>query len=242
MKDIEGMAHLHVAVANGDQLRGVYGVLASRAALAAALAVLDGVSAPAPISAPKKSADADKPAAAAEPAAAEEASGEDVVLDTDGHPWSAELHAGTKGRNADGRWKMKVGVKRPDPAPGYPLADAGNGATGTKAAGQAPDAGASAPTADAGPATDDEEDEFAAFATSKPDTAPAWPRARWADADLSALCNQAAQALGGPAKVKETIAEFLPEGATNHSRNIPAEMREEFAVKLESVAGIEFAG
>lgn len=236
--EIEGMTHIGVAVANGDQLRGVYGVLASHAALAAALAVLDGVSAPAPTSAPKK--DADKPAAAAEPAGAEEASGEDVVLDTDGHPWSAELHAGTKGRNADGRWKMKVGVKRPDPAPGYPLADAGNGATGTKAAGQAPDAGASAPTPDAGPATDDEEDEFAAFATSKPDTAPA--ARSWSDADLSSLCNQAAQALGGPAKVKETIAEFLPEGATNHSRNIPADRREAFAKKLEEVAGIEFAG
>lgn len=228
--------HVSIVVTSEEQLRNVYAVLAGVSATALVRAVAD-LAEPTP----KRSADADKPAAAAEPAGAEEASGEDVVLDTDGHPWSAELHAGTKGRNADGRWKMKVGVKRPDPAPGYPLAETGNGGTGTKSDGAASGAGASAPTPDAGPVTpEDEEDEFAAFATSKPDAAPAVRS--WSDADLSSLCNQAAQALGGPAKVKETIAEFLPEGATNHSRNIPVETREEFAVKLESVAGIEFAG
>ena len=238
---------LHIPVDADDerQLRGVFAVLASPIALAAALAVIEGNASQTAGEKISRTATTGSPVsptpATSTPETAEEASGEDVVLDTDGHPWSAELHAGTKGRNADGRWKMKVGVRRPDPAPGYPLAETGNGGTGTKSDGAASGAGASAPTLDAGPVTpEDEEDEFAAFATSKPDAAPAVRS--WSDADLSSLCNQAAQALGGPAKVKETIAEFLPEGATNHSRNIPVETREEFAVKLESVAGIEFAG
>lgn len=42
-------------------------------------------------------------------------------LDADGHPYDATLHAATKSKTKDGKWRMKVGVKRPDPAPGYPL-------------------------------------------------------------------------------------------------------------------------
>lgn len=41
-------------------------------------------------------------------------------LDTDGHKWSADLHATTRSKTGDGRWRMKVGVKRPAPAEGYP--------------------------------------------------------------------------------------------------------------------------
>lgn len=41
-------------------------------------------------------------------------------LDADGHPYDEKLHAGTGSKTKAGLWRMKVGVKRPDPAPGYP--------------------------------------------------------------------------------------------------------------------------
>lgn len=42
-------------------------------------------------------------------------------LDSDGHPFDPALHAATKSKTKDGKWRMKVGVKRPAPAAGYPL-------------------------------------------------------------------------------------------------------------------------
>lgn len=42
-------------------------------------------------------------------------------LDAHGHAYDAKLHAATQSKTKDGLWRMKVGVKRPDPAPGYPL-------------------------------------------------------------------------------------------------------------------------
>lgn len=42
-------------------------------------------------------------------------------LDADGHPYNPELHAATKSKTKAGLWRMKVGVSRPAPAPGYPL-------------------------------------------------------------------------------------------------------------------------
>jgi hypothetical protein len=42
-------------------------------------------------------------------------------LDADGHAYDPKLHAATQSKTKDGLWRMKVGVKRPDPAPGYPL-------------------------------------------------------------------------------------------------------------------------
>jgi len=42
-------------------------------------------------------------------------------LDADGHPYDPALHAATKSKTKDGLWRMKVGVSRPAPAPGYPL-------------------------------------------------------------------------------------------------------------------------
>lgn len=42
------------------------------------------------------------------------------TLDADGHPWSAEMHSATKNITKGGLWRMKVGVTRPDPMPGYP--------------------------------------------------------------------------------------------------------------------------
>jgi hypothetical protein len=41
-------------------------------------------------------------------------------LDSDGHPYNEALHATTKSKTKDGRWRMKVGKTRPAPAPGYP--------------------------------------------------------------------------------------------------------------------------
>ncbi len=58
---------------------------------------------------------AQAPAAQAPAASAEQ-------IDAHGHPWSANLHASTKTLTKDGLWRMKVGVKRPDPLPGFPKA------------------------------------------------------------------------------------------------------------------------
>lgn len=49
----------------------------------------------------------------------EKAAGGD--LDAHGHPYDPALHAATQSKTKEGLWRMKVGVKRPDPAPGYPL-------------------------------------------------------------------------------------------------------------------------
>jgi hypothetical protein len=52
------------------------------------------------------------------------------------------------------------------------------------------------------------------------------PARKWTDADLGALCNQAAVKLGDPAPIKAMIAEHVPEGQVPHSRNIPEDQRE----------------
>jgi hypothetical protein len=108
----------------------------------------------------------------------------------------------------------------------------------------------SSPTAEpASAAASQEDDEFAMFAAAatkvkETETAAAAsvPARVWTDADLGALCNQAAMKLGDPAPIKEVIAGFMPEGEVAHSRNVPAERREEFAKAIEAKAGIEFAG
>ena len=43
------------------------------------------------------------------------------ALDAHGWPWSADLHASTQTITKEGLWRMKVGVKRPDPKPGFPI-------------------------------------------------------------------------------------------------------------------------
>lgn len=175
----------------------------------------------------------------------------DGELDAHGHPWSADLHASTKGKTKDGLWRMKVGVSRPDPAPGFPQDGANAGSTSTEnTTGSESSANTAAATGDAGPATSGEEDdEFAAFraAAAKSDAEDAAAKAnvparKWTDADLGALCNQAAVKLGDPTPVKEIIGSFIPEGTVAHSRNIPEDKREEFAKAVEAKAGIEFAG
>lgn len=42
------------------------------------------------------------------------------TLDRDGWPWDATLHAATQSLTKEGLWRMKVGVKRPDPKEGFP--------------------------------------------------------------------------------------------------------------------------
>lgn len=50
-----------------------------------------------------------------------QASGNTAEIDAHGHPFDANLHAATRSKTKDGLWRMKVGVKRPAPAKGYPL-------------------------------------------------------------------------------------------------------------------------
>lgn len=184
------------------------------------------------------------------------ASPSDATVDAHGHPWSAELHASTKGTTKDGLWRMKVGVTRPDPMPGFstdgPAAGAPNdssGSTPTASTGaMASSENGAAPSQAAGTAAEDD-DEFAAFrsaaaASDAADQAAAEnvPARKWTDADLGALCNQAATKLGDPTPVKELIAEFTKEGEVAHSRNIDPSEREAFAQAVELKAGITFAG
>jgi hypothetical protein len=195
-----------------------------------------------------------RPAAAAEEAApatdaATSAAADAGDVDTGGWPWSSDLHAATKGKTKEGYWRMKVGVARPDPKPGFPVASTGGGATGTTSNGAASPASETAPASTAGPVTDAEDDEFAAFrqAAANADAndaaaAAAAPARKWTDADLGALCNQAAVKLGDPTPVKTIIGEFVPEGQVPHSRNVPEADRAAFAAAVEKAAGITFAG
>lgn len=216
---------------------------------AAVCALLGGAStgaiaAAAPKPEPKPQPDAPQPDAPAAAGEAVETIAEGTV-DAAGWPWDASLHASTKGMTKDGMWRMKVGVSRPEPKPGFPKAGAeatgGASPASSSAAGEA----AASQTAAAG----EDEDEFAAFRAAA-DKANATDAAaagavtarKWTDADLGALCNQAAVKLGDPAPVKALIAGAVPSGAVPHSRNIPEDQREAFAQAVEKAAGIEFAG
>ena len=206
------------------------------------------VAQPASVSAPSVTSPVANEAAAATPA---DDSGE---IDAHGHPWNADLHASTKTKTKDGLWRMKVGVTRPDPLPGFPKDDASAG-TGTSHETVTPSATSQTATeaASGQPATSGadagEDDEFAAFraaaaASDATDQAAAAsvPARQYSDADLGALCNQGAVKLGDPNPIKEIIARFVPEGQVAHSRNIPAERRAEFVKAVEDKAGISFAG
>lgn len=245
---------------NFDQPMGVMVYVESYEQLTAVYALLGGASlAAVAVAAPKGSApvggdakpDTAKPSATEETQVSESpasdgtgetattgASLSDGVVDAHGWPWSADMHASTKNQTGEGLWRMKVGVKRPDPKPGFPV----NG-TGTKEAGAASEAGATATEPAA--TVEVEEDEFAAFMNANAEAAAdveVAPRT-WADADLSSLCAQAATKLGGdPTKVKEIIARYTPDGETPHSRNVPVDDREAFAVEIETLAGITYAG
>lgn len=170
----------------------------------------------------------------------------DGTLDAAGWPWDPSLHASTKGTTKDGLWRMKVGVARPDPKPGFPKADAAStGGTGTTSNGAAGQSSGTAASAAAG----EDEDEFAAFRAAADNVngtnaaaAANIPARKWTDADLGALCNQAAVKAGDPAPIKAIITDFVPAGQVPHSRNIPDDQREAFAQAVESKIGITFAG
>lgn len=88
------------------------GAAASPTAPAAPLASGTGVTALpalAPLPAPSAAAPT-APAALSSPAGG-------VELDTDGLPWDARIHAGTKRKTADGRWTAKKGINDPDLVP-----------------------------------------------------------------------------------------------------------------------------
>jgi hypothetical protein len=263
MRNFDHPLNLGVIVEDSDQLRAIYACLASPVIVALVLGTLDNLgqatdaatlkapAAPKPAASPAAEPTAAAPApageqsasaAAASPAASDAA----VELDTGGHPWSADLHASTKGKTKDGYWRMKVGVSRPADLPGFPATAAAAPSPAASPSPSATDAGAaSAGDAGASSAAPAEDDEFAAFrAADAAGSAAAAeiPARTWTDADLSKLCNQAAQKLGDPGPVKELIASHVPEGEVPHSRNIPADQREAFASAVETKAGIVFAG
>jgi hypothetical protein len=173
----------------------------------------------------------------------------DAELDAHGHPWSADLHASTKGKTKEGLWRMKPGATRPDPKPGFPIEDV---STSTESTGETESTPSEvAPIEDAAPTepAPTEDDEFAAFRAADAKLAEqdaaavaSIPARKFTDADLSAVCNQAAVKLGDPAPVKALIAEFVPEGEIQHSRMIPDAKRADFVAAVEAKAGIEFAG
>lgn len=234
MTEFDKMREVTILVSSSAQLAAVYALLggASPAAVAVAAPKISTTAAPAPVAEPSQASGAAEASQAADP----------DEVDAHGWPWSPELHASTKGTTKDGLWRMKVGVTRPDPKPGFPIGD-----TGTASTGEESNAPATAPAETASPI--EEDDEFAAFrqASEKLEAKDAEAKAsiparKWTDADLGALCNQAAVKLGDPGPVKAIIAEFVPAGEVAHSRNIPDEKRAEFAAAVEKKAGIEFAG
>lgn len=221
--------HVGIVVTSASQLASVYALLGA--------GVLNSIVnvAPAPVAAAEQP---DENPVAAEVVA-------DGEVDAGGWPWSADMHASTRTMTKEGLWRMKVGVTRPDPKPGFPIADAGStstASTGEMASSQTEDAA----SANAG---DSDDDEFAAFRAASEkveaeDTAAAAsiPARKWTDADLGMLCNQAAVKLGDPAPVKALIAEYVTPGEVPHSRNIAEDKRAAFAAAVEAKAGITFAG
>lgn len=238
--------HVGIVVTSAAQLASVYALLgASAPAVATAAAPEPAPTAAAPTAAaPTAAAEQSAPAAEASPAAD---SGE---VDAGGWPWSADLHASTKGKTKDGYWRMKVGVTRPADKPGFSPSNAAAAAPASPEPSQSESAGdAGTATASAAAPSSEEDDEFAAFreAAAKSDAtdaaaAAAAPARKWTDADLGALCNQAAVKLGDPAPIKGLIAEYVAEGEVAHSRNIAEDKRAAFAAAVEAKAGITFAG
>lgn len=250
MSKPEDYMHLSIMVLP-SQVASVYALLGA-GVLNTLVAAPAPKAAPAPSAAVEPAAEQSADGAAASPPASEAA--DDGEVDAGGWPWSADLHASTKGKTKDGYWRMKVGVSRPADKPGFPVA---SGAGAAAAASPEPSPSASAGDAGAAAASGaaasspqvEEDDEFAAFreAAAKSDAtdaaaAAAVPARKWTDADLGALCNQAAVKLGDPAPIKSLIAEYVAEGEVAHSRNIPEDKRAAFAVAVEDKAGISFAG
>lgn len=238
--------HVGIVVTSQAQLASVYALLGA--------GVLNSIvnaapAAPAPTAA-APSAAAEQSGSAAEASQGATETVADGEVDTGGWPWSADLHASTKGKTKEGYWRMKVGVTRPADKPGFPVNGAGAAAAASPEPSQSESAGdAGTAAASAAAPSSEEDDEFAAFreAAAKSDAtdaaaAAAAPARKWTDADLGALCNQAAVKLGDPAPIKGLIAEYVAEGEVAHSRNIAEDKRADFAAAVETKAGIQFAG
>ncbi len=168
-------------------------------------------------------------------------------VDAHGHPWSADLHASTGSKTKEGLWRMKPGVARPDPLPGFPVETGNTAATGvtsTPTNGAAGEQAGSATGPSAGASAEDPDDEFAAFraaaAANDANTAAASaPTVRkFTDADLAVIANNAAVKLGDPQPVKDLIAKYVGEGNVAHSRNIPDDKRQAWADEIAARAGI----
>lgn len=246
--------NVSIIVLNEAQLRSVYAVLAGASLSQAVDFHTQNVSG-APMTGNAVATPATPHAAAPMPAAeqsgaaadASPSDDDDDEIDADGHPFDPALHTGTKTKA--GLWRMKAGVSRPAPKPGFPLNQTdGAETTGTDTQ-HGDSAEASVPVTEPEVAAGDEDDEFAAFrdAAAKSDAEEATAKAsvparKWTDADLGALCNLAATKLGNPAPIKEIIARFVPDGAVAHSRNVPEDQRDFFAKAIEAKADIEFAG
>jgi len=236
--------HVSIVVTSQAQLASVYALLGA--------GVLNSIvnaapAAPAPTAAAPSAAD-EQSGFAAEASQGATETVADGEVDTGGWLWSADLHASTKGKTKDGYWRMKVGVTRPADKPGFPVSGAAAAASPEPSQSEsAGDAGTA--TASAAAPSSEEDDEFAAFreAAAKSDAtdaaaAAAVPARKWTDADLGALCNQAAVKLGDPTPIKSLIAEYVVEGEVAHSRNIAEDKRAAFAAAVEAKAGISFAG
>jgi hypothetical protein len=254
---------ISVVVLDAAQLSAVYALLGGVSA-----AALTTAPTPTPVNTdgaqetvrPTPSAPVETQSAPVEPAAQTSStpdapSSDDGELDAAGWPWSADMHASTRGKTKEGLWRMKVGVSRPDPKPGFPVdsgaqsADTGTPATTEPSTPSATSQTAPEPASAPAATSTEDDDEFAAFraaaaASDATDAAAAAsvPARTYSDADLGALCNQAAVKLGDPNPVKEIIAKYVPEGQVSHSRNIPEARRGEFVAEVEAKAGIEFAG
>lgn len=68
---------------------------------------------------PPSPSDGSAPKSEADPVAGGQGSTAD--LDAGGWPFDANMHASTQTKTKDGYWRMKVGVARPEPKPGYPV-------------------------------------------------------------------------------------------------------------------------
>lgn len=129
-----------------------------------------------------------------------------------------------------GLWRMKAGLAR----------GPGEGEDAIPKAGGEP-VPAAIPAAAPVAAEDDEFAAFRAAASAQAAPVPAAPAVRtWTDADLSALCNQAAMATGNPEPIKGIIARYVPAGEAQHSRAIPATHREPFAQEIERTFNIQY--
>jgi len=223
-----------------SQITGVYALLGGTAIAAATVVEAKRSTAPLVAVEPER---VDEPETQVVEEAPIVSPSDSIEIDADGHPWSALLHASTKAQTGAGLWRMKPGASRPAPLPGFPMPE-GTGMSKSGTASKATEAVAEQTVIQA----IEEDDEFAAFtaaakgADAVDEAAAAKVSARsWSDADLSKLANQAATKLGDPVPVRELVTQFVPAGEPVHSRNIPADQREAFAIALEKKAGIEYA-